>query len=69
MEGMMFAVILVLLGVGGAFFFASATQHNGWYWSYELCQQGAIFCEHPSWILIAAGAAVLIEMVRTMSKA
>ena len=65
----MFAVILVLLGVGGVFFFASATQYSGWYWSYQLCQQGTIFCEHPSWILIAAGIAVLIQMVRTMSKA
>jgi hypothetical protein len=65
----MVAVILFLLGAGGAFFFASATQHSGWYWSYQLCQQGSIFCEHPSWILIAAGVAVLIEMARSISKA
>ncbi|WP_458760995.1 hypothetical protein ACSVBT_09530 [Afipia sp. TerB] len=65
----MFAVILFLLGAGGVFFFASATQYSGWYWSYQLCQQGAFFCERPSWILIAAGVAVLIEMARSISKA
>ena len=65
----MFLVILVLLGAGGAFLFASATQHSGWYWSYQLCQQSAFFCENPSWILIAAGATLLFEMIRTMSKA
>jgi hypothetical protein len=65
----MFFVILALIGTGGIFFLASATQYSGWYWSYQLCQQGAIFCEHPSWILIAAGAMLLFEMVRTMSRA
>ena len=65
----MFLLILALLGAAGAFFFASATQHSGWTWSYELCQQGAIFCEHPSWVLIAAGAVILFEMMRTMTKA
>jgi hypothetical protein len=65
----MFFVILVLIGTGGVFFFASATQNSGWYWSYQLCRQGEIFCEHPSWILIAAGVMLLFEMARTMSKA
>jgi hypothetical protein len=65
----MLVLILALLGAAGVFFLASATQYSGWLWSHELCQQGAIFCEHPSWILIAAGVAILIEMVRTMAKA
>lgn len=65
----MFLLIMALLGASGAFFLASATQHSGWLWSYELCQQGTIFCEHPSWILIAAGVAILVEMMRTMTKA
>ncbi|MBN9598939.1 MAG: hypothetical protein J0G28_04595 [Afipia sp.] len=65
----MLVVILGLLGAAGVFFLASATQYSGWLWSHELCRQGAIFCEHPNWILIAAGAAILIEMVRTMTKA
>ncbi len=65
----MFVLILGLLGAAGVFFLASATQYSGWFWSHALCQQGTIFCEHPSWILIAAGIAILIEMVRTMVKA
>ncbi|MBN8968553.1 MAG: hypothetical protein J0G95_08845 [Rhizobiales bacterium] len=65
----MLVLILVLLGAAGVFFLASVTQYSGWFWSHELCQQGAVLCEHPSWILIAAGVAILIEMVRTMAKA
>jgi hypothetical protein len=64
----MFLLILALLGASGVFFFASATQYTGWPWSYELCRQSGVFCDHPSWILIAAGAAILIEMFRTMIK-
>lgn len=65
----MVLLILALLGSAGVFFLASATQYSGCQWSYELCQQGAVFCKHPSWILIAAGVAILIEMMRSMSKA
>lgn len=64
----MFYFILALLGTAGVFFFAGATRYSGWSWSYEVCQQGAIFCEHPGWILIAAGVAIAIEMMRMMSK-
>lgn len=65
----MFLLILVLLGAAGVFFFASATQYSGWPWSYELCRQSTVLCDHPSWILIAAGAVILLEMMRTMTKA
>lgn len=65
----MFLLIMALLGAAGIFFLAAATQNSGWWWSYELCQQGAIFCEHPSWILIAAGIVILLEMIRTMIEA
>ena len=65
----MFLLILSLLGAAGLFFFASATQYTGWPWSYALCQQSSILCDHPGWILIAAGAAILIEMFRTMTRA
>ncbi|HEY0234466.1 MAG TPA: hypothetical protein VGC86_05345 [Afipia sp.] len=65
----MFLLIVALLGAAGVFFLAGATQNSGWWWSYELCHQGAIFCEHPSWILIAAGIAILFAMIRTMSEA
>jgi hypothetical protein len=65
----MFLVILGLLGAGGLFYLASATQYWGWAWSYQVCQQGAIFCDHPHWFLIAAGAGIVIEMARSMSKA
>ncbi len=65
----MFLLILGLLGTAGVFFLASATQHSGWWWSYELCQQGTIFCDHPSWILVAAGILIVLEMMRTMTSA
>lgn len=65
----MFVLILALLGAAGAFFFASATQNWGWYMSYQLCRQGTVFCDHPGWLMTAAGVAIVIEMIRTMSKA
>lgn len=65
----MFVLIMGLLGATGLFYFANATQHSGWALSYEVCQQGAFFCDNPHWVLIAAGAAILIEMVRSMSRA
>lgn len=65
----MFVLILGLLGASGLFYFASATQHSGWTLSYEVCRQGTIFCDNPHWVLIAAGIAIAIEMVRNMSKA
>ncbi|RTL54655.1 MAG: hypothetical protein EKK40_02350 [Bradyrhizobiaceae bacterium] len=64
----MFLLIMTLLGAAGVFFLASSTQYSGWSWSYALCQQGAIFCDHPSWILIGAGVLILLEMMRTMSE-
>ncbi len=65
----MFLLIMALLGASGVFFLASATRNSGWWLSYELCQQGATFCDHPSWILIAAGIAILFAMIRTMTEA
>lgn len=65
----MFVLILGLLGASGLFYFASATQYSGWALSSEVCRQGAILCDNPHWVLMAAGAAILIEMVRSMSKA
>lgn len=65
----MFLLTMALLGAAGIFFLAGATQNSGWWWSYELCQQGAIFCEHPSWILMAAVVLIALQMVRTMTEA
>jgi hypothetical protein len=65
----MFLLILALFGAAGVFFFASATQYTGWPWSYALCQQSTILCDHPGWILIAAGGVVLFAMMRSMIKA
>lgn len=65
----MFVLILGLLGASGLFYFASATQNSGWTWSYEVCRQGTILCDNSHWVLIAAGIAIAIEMVRNMSKA
>jgi hypothetical protein len=65
----MFVLIMGLLAATGLFYFAGATQHSGWALSYEVCRQGAVFCDNPHWVLIAAGAAILFEMVRSMSRA
>jgi hypothetical protein len=65
----MFVLIMGLMGASGVFYLASATQHWGWTWSYQVCRQGMILCDNPHWVLIAAGAAIIIEMVRSMSKA
>lgn len=65
----MFVLILGLLGASGLFYLANATQHSGWAWSYEVCRQGAVFCDNPHWVLIGAGVAIAIEMIRSMSRA
>lgn len=65
----MFPLILGLLGACGLFYFAGATRYSGWAWSYELCHQGAPLCDHPHWLLIAAGIAIAIAMIRSMAKA
>lgn len=65
----MFLLIMALLGASGAFYIASATRNSGWWWSYELCQQGAIFCDHPNWVLTAAVIAIVVGMIRTMTEA
>ncbi len=62
-------LVMALLGASGIFFLASATRNSGWWWSYELCQQGTIFRDHPSWVLIAASIAILLAMIKTMTEA
>ncbi|ACI93306.1 hypothetical protein OCAR_6192 [Afipia carboxidovorans OM5] len=65
----MFPLILGLLGACGLFYLASAMRYSGWAWSHELCRQGAPLCDHPHWLLIAAGVAIGIAMIRSMAKA
>jgi len=65
----MFLLILMMLGTTAIFYFASATQNSGWYWSSIVCSQGGPLCEHPSWLLIASAFLIAVAMVRSMSEA
>jgi hypothetical protein len=65
----MFLLILMMLGVTGLFYFASATQNSGWYWSSVLCSQGGPLCDHPSWLLTASALLIALAMIRSMSEA
>lgn len=65
----MFLLIMALLGTSCAFYIASATRNSGWWWSYELCQQGAVFCDHPNWVLIGTVTVILVAMIRSMTEA
>jgi hypothetical protein len=65
----MFALLMSLLGLTGVFYLASATQHSGWGWSYELCQQSGPICDHPNWLLIGLVILIGFGMLRTMSQA
>ena len=64
----MFLLILVLLGITGLFYFASATQHSGWYWSSALCNQSGPLCDHPNWLLLASALLIALAMIRTMTE-
>lgn len=65
----MFPLILAMLGLTGLFYFASATQNGGWYWSSFVCNQTGPLCDHPSWLLIATALLIFLAMVQSMSEA
>jgi hypothetical protein len=65
----MFLLILIVLGATGVFYFASATQNSGWYWSHALCQQSGPLCDHPNWLLLLSVLLIALGMIRSMSEA
>lgn len=61
-------IILVLVGVAGVFLLAGVTKNQGWYFSDQLCQQGAILCDNPGLVFIGVCVIALIVSIRAVAK-
>ena len=57
-------VALLLLLSFGMFYVAGQNRNRAIYWADQVCNRAEILCAHPSWIGIAAAAAILLFVWR-----
>ncbi len=62
----MLQAIFALLCGGGLFLFASVTRNRGFYLADQLCQQGAMFCDHPALIVTIGSVLVIFAAIHLM---
>lgn len=61
--------LILIMAVTGTFLLAGAVRNHGWYLADQLCIQGAVLCDNPTALLIAAFVLTLIVTLRLAVKA
>jgi hypothetical protein len=61
---MLSVMALALLILAAAFWWLSENVHHGFYWADQICSQAGVLCQHPSWLLIAAAACVVLALAQ-----
>lgn len=65
MRGLLFIILLILVGANVVFFAASGMQSQAW--AKDACHLSGALCEHPMW-LAAATAAIAAVYLATSSR-
>ena len=52
----MFVVAILLMLAAGIFLGAG---NNNAHWADQVCSYGGVFCEHPSWLAVAASLSLI----------